>query len=88
MDTTVRKRFLERLGLSDLRSVRENLSPARLVEDSVRREEATLSDSGALVALTGERTGRSRQTVHLREKSILRRLRQELRPAFTERSAA
>ncbi|MDF2703766.1 MAG: Phosphoenolpyruvate carboxykinase, partial [Rubrobacteraceae bacterium] len=59
MDTTVRKRFLERLGLSDLRSVRENLSPARLVEESVRREEATLSDSGALVALTGERTGRS-----------------------------
>ena len=59
VDTTVRKRFLERLGLSDLRSVRENLSPARLVEESVRREEATLSDSGALVAHTGERTGRS-----------------------------
>jgi phosphoenolpyruvate carboxykinase (ATP) len=59
VDTTVRKRFLERLGLSDLRSVRENLSPARLVEESVRRKEATLSDSGALVALTGERTGRS-----------------------------
>jgi phosphoenolpyruvate carboxykinase (ATP) len=59
VDTTVRKRFLERLGLSDLRSVRENLSPARLVEESVRRKEATLSDSGALVAHTGERTGRS-----------------------------
>jgi phosphoenolpyruvate carboxykinase (ATP) len=59
VDTTVRKRLLERLGLSDLRSVRENLSPARLVEESVRRGEATLSDSGALVALTGERTGRS-----------------------------
>jgi phosphoenolpyruvate carboxykinase (ATP) len=59
VDTTVRKRLLERLGLSDLRSVRENLSPAQLVEESVRRGEATLSDSGALVALTGERTGRS-----------------------------
>jgi phosphoenolpyruvate carboxykinase (ATP) len=59
VDTTVRKRLLERLGLSDLRSVRENLSPARLVEESVRRAEATLSDSGALVAETGERTGRS-----------------------------
>jgi phosphoenolpyruvate carboxykinase (ATP) len=59
VDTTVRKRFLERLGLSDLRSVRENLSPARLVEEAVRRKEATLSDSGALVAHTGERTGRS-----------------------------
>ncbi|MDP8949146.1 MAG: phosphoenolpyruvate carboxykinase (ATP) [Actinomycetota bacterium] len=59
MDTTVRKRVLERLGLSDLKSVRENLSPARLVEESIRRGEATLSDSGALVAETGVRTGRS-----------------------------
>jgi phosphoenolpyruvate carboxykinase (ATP) len=59
MDTTVRKKMLERLGLGDLRSVRENLSPARLVEESIRRGEATLSDSGALVAETGERTGRS-----------------------------
>src|SRR5215212_11137681 len=59
MDTTVRKRVLERLGLSDLKSVRENLSPARLVEESIRRGEAALADSGALVAETGERTGRS-----------------------------
>jgi phosphoenolpyruvate carboxykinase (ATP) len=59
MDTTVRKRVLERLGLSDLRSVRENLSPALLVEESIRRGEASLSESGALVAMTGERTGRS-----------------------------
>ncbi|HEV3476052.1 MAG TPA: phosphoenolpyruvate carboxykinase (ATP), partial [Rubrobacteraceae bacterium] len=59
MDTTVRKRVLERLGLSDLKSVRENLSPAMLVEESLRRGEAALSDSGALVAETGERTGRS-----------------------------
>ena len=59
VDTTVRKRLLERLGLRDLGSVRENLSPARLVEESIRRGEATLSDSGALVAMTGERTGRS-----------------------------
>jgi phosphoenolpyruvate carboxykinase (ATP) len=59
LDTTVRKRLLERLGLSDLRSVSENLSPARLVEESIRRGEAALADSGALVAETGERTGRS-----------------------------
>jgi phosphoenolpyruvate carboxykinase (ATP) len=59
MDTTVRKRALERLGLSDLESVRENLSPPRLVEESIRRGEARLSASGALVAETGERTGRS-----------------------------
>lgn len=43
---------------------------------------------GRSCAEIGERTGRSRQTVHLREKSILRRLRQELRPAFAERAAA
>src|SRR5918997_7163849 len=59
MDTTVRKRVLERLGLSNLKSVRENLSTARLVEQSIRRGEARLSASGALVAETGERTGRS-----------------------------
>ena len=59
MDTTVRKRVLERLGLGDLRSVCENLPPARLVEKSIRRGEAVLSASGALVAETGERTGRS-----------------------------
>jgi len=49
MDTTVRKRMLERLGLSDLKAVRENLSPARLVEESVRR--------GEVVAVTIERAG-------------------------------
>src|ERR671932_1072832 len=59
MDTTVRKMALERLGLSDLKSVRENLPPARLVEKSIRRGEAVLSASGALVAETGERTGRA-----------------------------
>jgi phosphoenolpyruvate carboxykinase (ATP) len=59
MDTTVRKRVLERLGLGELKSVRENLSPAQLVEESIRRREAALADSGALVAETGERTGRS-----------------------------
>jgi phosphoenolpyruvate carboxykinase (ATP) len=59
MHTTVRKRVLERLGLNGLKSVRENLSPARLVEESILRREAALADSGALVAETGERTGRS-----------------------------
>jgi phosphoenolpyruvate carboxykinase (ATP) len=59
MDTTIRRRMLEGLGLADLGSVHENLSQARLVEESIKRGEATLTDSGALVAHTGERTGRS-----------------------------
>lgn len=39
---------------------------------------------GLSCAEIGARTGRSRQTVHLREKSILKRLRQDLRPAFAD----
>jgi phosphoenolpyruvate carboxykinase (ATP) len=72
MDTTVRKRVLERLGLSDLKSVGENLSPARLVEESIRRGEARLSASGALVAETGERTGRSPVDRFIVESSVTR----------------
>jgi phosphoenolpyruvate carboxykinase (ATP) len=72
VDTTVRKRLLERLGLRDLGSVRENLSPARLVEESIRRGEATLSDSGALVAMTGKRTGRSPADRFIVENSLTR----------------
>ena len=72
MDTTVRKRLLERLGLRDLGSVRENLSPAQLVEESIRRGEATLSDSGALVAMTGKRTGRSPADRFIVENSLTR----------------
>jgi phosphoenolpyruvate carboxykinase (ATP) len=72
VDTTVRKRLLERLGLKDLGSVRENLSPARLVEESIRRGEATLSDSGALVAMTGKRTGRSPADRFIVENSLTR----------------
>ena len=72
MDTTVRKRVLERLGLRDLKSVRENLSPAQLVEESIRREEARLSASGALVAETGERTGRSPADRFIIESAVTR----------------
>src|ERR671916_825627 len=72
MDSTARKRVLERLGLSDLKSVRENLSPARLVEEAIRRAEARLSAGGALVAETGERTGRSPADRFIVESAVTR----------------
>jgi phosphoenolpyruvate carboxykinase (ATP) len=46
-------------GLTHTGLVHRNLSPARLIEMSVRRDESTLASNGALVALTGKRTGRS-----------------------------
>ena len=59
MDLVERRTVLESLGLSDLGTVHENLPPARLVETSIRRREGMISGSGALVARTGKRTGRS-----------------------------
>src|ERR687898_919407 len=59
MDVAVRKRTLERLGLTHYGAVHENLPPARLIEAAVRRREGMLAESGALVAKTGKRTGRS-----------------------------
>jgi phosphoenolpyruvate carboxykinase (ATP) len=46
-------------GLTDTGPVRRNLPVAELVETSLRRGEGTLASNGALVALTGKRTGRS-----------------------------
>ncbi len=59
MDVAERKMTLEQFGLSRLGAVHENLPPARLVEAAVRRREGMISESGALVAKTGKRTGRS-----------------------------
>ena len=39
--------------------VHRNLSTPQLVEAAIARGEASLADNGALVALTGARTGRS-----------------------------
>jgi len=50
---------LERLGISDARTVYWNLSPARLVEQAVQRGEAVLAADGPLVCTTGPHTGRS-----------------------------
>ncbi|MFC4624478.1 phosphoenolpyruvate carboxykinase [Daeguia caeni] len=46
-------------GLKDLSTVYYNLGPARLYEETIRRGEAELSAQGALVARTGQHTGRS-----------------------------
>src|SRR5262245_25138464 len=53
------KTVLDLNGLADTGSVHHNLSVARLVEISLRRNESSLASTGALVALTGKRTGRS-----------------------------
>jgi phosphoenolpyruvate carboxykinase (ATP) len=50
---------LSACGLADARAVNARLPAAALVEAAVRRSEAGLTSVGALVALTGSRTGRS-----------------------------
>ena len=50
---------LRALGLRNLRAVHHDLSAARLTEEAILRGEAMLSASGAVVALTGQHTGRS-----------------------------
>jgi phosphoenolpyruvate carboxykinase (ATP) len=48
-------------GIKNPGDVHRNLSPPRLIELALAREEGALATSGALVALTGVRTGRSPQ---------------------------
>ena len=45
-------------GLLELGTLHHNLSPAVLIEMAIRRNEAQLTESGALTAITGKRTGR------------------------------
>ena len=72
MDLVERRTVLESLGLSDLGTVHENLPPARLVETSIRRREGMISGSGALVARTGKRTGRSPKDRFIVENDVTR----------------
>lgn len=50
---------LDVIGLQHRGSSFWNLQPAVLVQEALQRKEGCLSDTGALVALTGKRTGRS-----------------------------
>jgi phosphoenolpyruvate carboxykinase (ATP) len=72
MDVAERKLTLERFGLNHLGAVHENLPPARLVEAAVRRREGMISSSGALVAKTGKRTGRSPKDRFIIENDVTR----------------
>ncbi|MCS7074958.1 MAG: phosphoenolpyruvate carboxykinase (ATP), partial [Bacteroidia bacterium] len=51
--------LLDYLGIKGVKTIHYNLTPAELVEATLRRGEGTLADSGALVVSTGEFTGRS-----------------------------
>ncbi|HEX2838124.1 MAG TPA: phosphoenolpyruvate carboxykinase (ATP) [Phycisphaerales bacterium] len=57
---------LDRLDLSAHRTLR-NLSSAELVERAIAAGEGTLAANGALVCLTGDRTGRSPKDKHLED---------------------
>ena len=50
---------LEKLGIINAKSIYRNLCPAKLIETALRREEGILSNTGALVVMTGKYTGRS-----------------------------
>ena len=50
---------LENHGLKNLKNVYWNLVPAKLVEESILRNEGELSSSGAVMVNTGQHTGRS-----------------------------
>ncbi len=52
---------LENLGFEELRSVHWNYTEPALYKESLSRDETRLSVGGALVALTGQHTGRSPQ---------------------------
>jgi len=50
---------LDAIGLKNLGSVHWNLSEPELYEEAIRRDEAKIAAGGALVAYTGQHTGRS-----------------------------
>lgn len=50
---------LDSIGLINAKNIYKNLSPTRLVEESLSREEGILTSTGALNVYTGKYTGRS-----------------------------
>ena len=50
---------LEQIGVVNAGTIYWNLSPARLYEEAIQRNEATMAANGPLVAYTGSHTGRS-----------------------------
>ncbi len=50
---------LDEIGFENINSIRWNFNAPRLYEESLLRNEARLSSGGALVAYTGQHTGRS-----------------------------
>ena len=60
---------LEHHGIQRPGTVHWNLPVARLVEEAVRRGEGILTESGALNAMTGKRTGRSPRDKFIVEES-------------------
>lgn len=50
---------IQNFGIHDTKHVYCNLSPSELIEESLKRNMGTLSDTGALCIRTGEFTGRS-----------------------------
>src|SRR5688572_33460162 len=56
---TIPTENLLKIGLRNTDSIRYQLSPEELVQDTLRIGEGVLNDAGALVIQTGEFTGRS-----------------------------
>ena len=57
--STVSPKNLQRIGLKRTDHIRYQSTPEELVQDTLRIKEGVLNDTGALVILTGEFTGRS-----------------------------
>ena len=69
MSTPARPLGLERFGFSPAAPVHWNLSVPALVEEAVRRNETQLTSTGAVLAVTSPRTGRSPKDKYIVEEA-------------------